>query len=350
MIRTLEIRNFRCFKDLYLRDLKRFNLIVGESGSGKTALLESIFLAGSANPEVWMRLRQWRGSSALFRLSGTRSSYESLFRDIFYNFDKRRAARIEFSDDEQNVRSIKISYPSQEKYSLKPSTDQSDSQQENTLTFDPIVFSWKSKGKEQKARVDVKDGKVIFRGFSNVYPIWFSSPLINEGQIVAQAFSELNLKKKTGPLVSAITRLYPTIEDMGVESIAGDLALCVSTTSLSERIPIGVMSSGVTRFLAIMVAIAANPGGAVLVDEIESGFYYATLPAILDAIISFCQEQNVQILATTHSYEFMQTLMPLARERENEFSFFRAERSNGQYTVKALEDFPSAIESNFEVR
>ena len=86
MIKSLEIKNFRCFKDLYLRELKRFNIVVGEGGSGKTSLLEAIFLVAGASPEVWMRLRQWRGFSPTFRLSGTRDSYESLFRDIFHYY------------------------------------------------------------------------------------------------------------------------------------------------------------------------------------------------------------------------------------------------------------------------
>lgn len=57
MISSLDISNFRGFKQLHLDGLRRFNIIVGESGSGKTALLESIFLVGAANPTVWLKLR-----------------------------------------------------------------------------------------------------------------------------------------------------------------------------------------------------------------------------------------------------------------------------------------------------
>jgi predicted ATPase len=354
MIKTLEIKNFRCFKDLYLREFKRFNLIVGDSGSGKTALLEAIFLAGAANPEIWMRLRQWRGASAAFRLTGTRASYESLFRDIFHNFEKRRPVRIEFSDYKTQLRSLKISYPSQDKYSTRMISEFPNGvSDENTTTFEPIVFAWKSKGKEQKARVDLKEGKMLFKGFNSIYPVWFSSPLINEAQLIAQLFSELSLKNKVGPLLAAIKELYPELQDIGIESIAGDLALCASTPSLREKIPIGTISSGITRFLSLMLAIASNPGGVLLIDEFEVGFYYATLPKLLDAILNFCEQNDVQIIASTHSYEFMQALVPLIKKREktdNEFCFLRAVRAGSASTIKILEDAPSAIESVFEVR
>ncbi|MGA9569230.1 MAG: AAA family ATPase [Candidatus Acidiferrales bacterium] len=354
MIKSLELTNFRCFKELYIREFKRFNIVVGESGSGKTALLESVFLTAAASPEVWMRLRQWRGSGNTLRLTGTRASYESMFRDIFYNFEKRKPAKVEFSDYEGKVRSLKVSYPSEDKRSSRqPMSQVATGLDENSFTVEPIVFAWKASGKEQKTRVDIKDGKLNFRGFSNVYPVWFSSPLVNEAQIVAQAFSEVSLRKKSDSLIRAVKALYPEILDIGVESIAGDLALCASLSSLPEKIPVGTMSSGITRFLTLMVAIASNPNGVLLIDEFEVGFYYATLQKLLNTIVSFCEENNVQIIATTHSYEFMQTLLPLMKPRDgtdNEFRFFRAERQESSCSMKVLEDFPSAIESAFEVR
>jgi predicted ATPase len=354
MIKSLEIKNFRCFKELYIRELKRFNIIVGESGSGKTSLLEAIFLVSGASPEVWMRLRQWRGFSPIFRFSGTRTSYESLFRDIFYNFEKRRPANIRLVDYNDAARSLKISYPSQEKYtsSVRVASN-SKGNEENAFLVEPIVFAWRTKATEHKAKVEVKDGVVKFTGFNNVYPVWYTSPGINEAVNVAQMFSELSLKKRAGSLVKAVTDLFPYIQDVTVESIAGELALCVSTESMGEKLPVGAVSSGLTHFLSILVAIATNEGGVLLIDEFEVGFYYATLPKLLGAIFSFCEEHNVQVIASTHSYEFLQALLPIMKEREeteNEFALLRAQRTRTDCSIKLLGDPSAAIESNFEVR
>jgi len=348
MLKNIEIKNFRCFRDLYLHDLKRFNIVVGESGSGKTALLEAIFLAGAASPEIWMRLRQWRGFAGTnLRLTGSRVSYEGLFRDIFFNFEKRKPVRIDFTDSDAKTRTLKISYPSQEKYSQFSSQDRN---QENEFIVEPIVFAWRSKGREQKARVEIKDHQLSFRGFNNVYPIWFSSPMINEGTTIAQSFSELSVRKRTEPLIKAVRALYPELESIGVESIAGDLLLCVSSAAMSEKLPIGLMSSGLTRFLSIMVAIAVNPGGVLLIDEFEVGFYYKTLRKVLQSICAFCIDNDVQIVASTHSYEFIQTLLPIMEAQGNDFNLLRAERHGSECKVKVLSDPVSAIESNFEVR
>jgi len=154
-------------------------------------------------------------------------------------------------------------------------------------------------------------------------------------------------------LLAAIKNLYPDLQNIGVESIAGDLSLCASSPTLRERIPIGTISSGITRFLTLMLSIASNPGGVLLIDEFEVGFYYATLPRALDSILSFCDEHNVQIIASTHSFEFLQTLVPLMQKRkggQDDFCFLRSQRQGASCTMKLLENVPAAIESAFEVR
>jgi hypothetical protein len=47
MINEIKISNYRCYKNLTIKDLGRINIIVGENGSGKTALLEALMLPGN---------------------------------------------------------------------------------------------------------------------------------------------------------------------------------------------------------------------------------------------------------------------------------------------------------------
>src|SRR5215467_8886309 len=117
MIARFEIRNFRCFKSLK-QSLKKFNFIVGESGSGKTALLEALFLAGGGNPEIWFRLRRWRGLGQGTMEIGARESYEALFRDMFYGFDQKNGAVIKLNDSETGNRDLEIFYEGSEIYTL----------------------------------------------------------------------------------------------------------------------------------------------------------------------------------------------------------------------------------------
>ncbi len=50
MIRSIDIKNFRCYEHLHVNGCKRVNVIVGDNGSGKTALLEAMFMALGTRP------------------------------------------------------------------------------------------------------------------------------------------------------------------------------------------------------------------------------------------------------------------------------------------------------------
>ena len=61
MIQSIRIENFRCFKRVVVRDLRRINVLVGKNASGKTAFLEAVFLARAGAPQIALKLRHMRG-------------------------------------------------------------------------------------------------------------------------------------------------------------------------------------------------------------------------------------------------------------------------------------------------
>jgi AAA15 family ATPase/GTPase len=109
------------------------------------------------------------------------------------------------------------------------------------------------------------------------------------------------------------------------------------------------------------LSILINSHGTVLVDEIENGFYYANLPVILDGFFDLCEAEQVQLIASTHSYEFLQALISAMELRGKDgkgFSCIRFERKAERLsltqeplaTVIEGSSMKSAIESNFEIR
>jgi AAA15 family ATPase/GTPase len=118
MVESLEVKNFRCFQDLKLRGLRTINLIVGLNSSGKTSLLESIFIAAGANPEIAIRIRAFRGLGQMIQLSADRTVYESLWRDLFFNFNQSKTISCKLIGSPSNTRSLDISYTSLEPLTL----------------------------------------------------------------------------------------------------------------------------------------------------------------------------------------------------------------------------------------
>lgn len=347
MISSLSVTDFRGFREIHLDGLKRFNVIVGESGSGKTALLESIFLVSGANPGVWMKLRNWRGMSQFIRLMGTKSSYDSLFRDIFFNFQKQKVASMRFTDSRSGVRSVTIGYSGRETGRLSATGEP-----ENAFVVDPVVFHWRLKGKSFRTKITVspRDGSLNLEGSNEVYPVWFISPAISEGPTVSQMFSDLSQQNRIDPVICAVKSLFPFVQGMTLESIAGELTICVSLEEVSEKLPVGALSSGITKFLFLLIAIANIPGGVILIDEMENGFYYGNLTKLLGTVFSFCVTHNVQMFATTHSYELLQAMLPVMESNDGDFCLLSSKRQEGECIMRVVGDFASAVESNLELR
>lgn len=347
MIDSVQIKNLHGFRDMTLSGLKRINVVAGESGSGKTSFLESLFVAGGSNPEIYLRSRQWRGlGGGPLRIASSRRGYESLFRELFFDFNQSEVASIRISDSERGERSLSIKYRDDDESTVSLKGRGDDSPQ----TMIPLLFTWKVRGRSHAGTVQVKDGNLTFTGFQDVYPIWLVSPVAPDN--IAEHFSELSKRKQHFAIVDAIRGVFPEISALSLESIAGQIVVCASLDYLDEKLPVGMVSGGITKYLWILTAIASNPSGVVLIDEIESGFYYKSMQIMMTSIVDFAKENNVQLFATTHSSEFLQVVANVMENQSEHFTFINSKRNWKECTMNAARGASaiSAIRQHIEMR
>lgn len=353
MISQFDIKNFRCFKKLNQRGLKRFNFIVGESGTGKTALLEALFLGAAGNPEIWFRLRRWRGLGEGPMQINVRENYEALFRDLFFGFDQATGANIKMWDSSSGKRELEIYYERSAAYTL-PLNDQE--KEASAFAIDPIHFKWDSEGEVSHSKVEIRNGALYMAGSAKVYPLFLISPRTFSGRDNAQFYSNLSRRRRAGPVLDAIRSIFTDVEDLALELVAGEPQLHVSIPSLDEKLPLGDLSGGLSKYVEIVLAILTNPNGAILIDEIENGFYYKNMSGLLRNIVSLCDIHNVQLFATTHSYEFLQVMseaISASKKGSEDFALLRLEKSGGKpaaITNIAGESYEAAMKESFEVR
>lgn len=348
MINRLELRNFRCFKQQDI-SLKKFNIVVGESGSGKTALMEALFLLGGGSPEIYFRLRNWRGFSRTVGLTGTRESYQSLFRDLFYNFDQNSGAVLQSQDSDTGSRKLEISYGDVKQYGLSL-----EGPEPHAFTLSPLNFKWVVEGVVHNTSIFFKEGRFTVEGSAPVAPLAYYNAINTTSFETGSAFSSLSRRFRSTSLLEAIASIYPQVKDLTLEIIGADTTLCVAT-ELDERLPLGDLSGGVTKFVTIALGILANPGGTVIVDEIESGFYYKDMPGVWAALVKLCVQEKVQLVVSTHSYEFLKASAPvLAGENiAKDSQLMRSEiGAKGERVIKRIpaHSFESATSLDFEVR
>lgn len=75
-------------------------------------------------------------------------------------------------------------------------------------------------------------------------------------------------------------------------------------------VPIHTMGDGLRRALHLaMVLTEVEPGGVVLIDEIEVGMHTSVLSGVFDWIVKTCRDSEIQLFATTHSLEAVDAML-----------------------------------------
>jgi predicted ATPase len=168
----------------------------------------------------------------------------------------------------------------------------------------------------------------------------------------AQRFSAISRRNAVADLVSVLTAVYKDIEGVSVENSDGSWEVFVQLARLDERIPMALHSSGASRLIAILLAITAAENGSVLIDEIENGFYYKTLPEIWRAMSALAKEFKCQVFASTHSNECLAALSSIVSEDTESFCLLNLESVQGisRITVSPGDVMAAALQSGFELR
>jgi predicted ATPase len=338
MIRSIEIRNFRCFKHLKLENVSRLNVIVGDNGVGKTTLLESIFLPLSATTKLALRYRAQRGLPPT--LTGSRRQLEdAVLGDLFHEYNYDEPVRIELTGDGPEQRSLTISR-SISREGMAPGG---------------ISMTYKdSTGIERIYFLDITKGESGLPDTGEDLPgfqYYSANTGINALEAVGR-FSELSRARKQGDFVEVFAGEYSWLEDIGIEVTAGAPALYGTLKTGKSKVALPNISGGINRMVAILVSIASRTQSIVLVDEIENGVYYKRQPAFWRGILKFLRQHDGQMIAATHSKECLEALIEAAGDKLDDIALWRLERGPDGHEVLQFsgDTLKAGIEHDVDIR
>ena len=354
MVEALIVNQFRCFKQVQLLGLGRVNVLVGDSGSGKTALLEAIYMAAHTQAQVALSFRRWRGLGALAGVGFSRQLFESLWSDLFHNFDSEHDITVTLrgSSPDHN-RSVRVYYKEQQVITLPLEREGSPT----SIALRPIVFEWTdASGQKGTSEVSLGAGGLAISqsGQPPIPGAFFNSFSIFDSPVEpAQMFSLLSQRKQETEIVEALKSVYPAIQGVSLELFGGVPSLAVAIDTLPARVPITLVSSGATKLAHILFTMANQRRGVILIDEIENGFYFKALPRIWQLLYEFAKRFDVQIFASTHSAEALQGLAPAVAGNESDFRLLRfsiGPRREPRIKMVPGGDLKAAIAEDVEVR
>lgn len=342
MFKSITIRNLRAITELTIGNLGQVNLFVGQNNCGKTTILEALFfLIGATNPKLPVSANVFRG---LTFLSNT------LWHTYFHNMVSTIPIEIVGQTRDTMEKQKLLIYPRSKKTSAtQPLVADSVSfagDSKPLIELDGLKLHYTSSQEpnaETISTVFIKDKELISEG-SKERPV--------RGIFVSYAtefdwkarFDAVQDKKRIPDVISAMTKIEPRISDLRLNAIG----LLVADIGLPNLIPVNLIGGGTARFLSIALAILDSRKGIVMIDEIDNGLHHSAQETIWKAVFAWAEELDVQVFATTHSYECIKAFTTCAKSSlfADQAKLFRIERKDDSF--KSIDFGPEELAGFFE--
>ena len=331
MLEKLKIENFRRFKKLEFTRLKRVNLIAGKNNTGKTGVLEALLMLLDNN---WTKTLQ----TAFRNSTNIGDPTENYWKWLFFNRDINRPIIITVETEE--YRDCNVAFRLSGTSASLPAAY---SHWWSTGQFDVFArpFTLKQTGRESTGIPSLSYG---------VVPLWVrptdpQKDAIDYDRVVLKDGGEERLEgllRKIEPRLKNIRSIKPH----GASLIYVDLGL-------KEKIPAIHFGQGFIRLLSIYSELIASGKKVLLIDELENGLHHSLLTEIWRGLLNAAQQENVQVFATTHSYECIKAAhAAFAETMDYDFALHRLEEVKGDIIVTTYdkETLETSLANNFEIR
>jgi AAA15 family ATPase/GTPase len=338
LIDHIEIENFKCFKGFKAEKFSRVNLIAGKNNVGKTAFMEACFLS---------------------RANTVHDLYEKLLeiqthRDIV----NRLLLSVDRQQDLEQLIMNNASLSIYVKHSYKAVTEDEESGEvvDDSKIYCGRVEIEKNKGygeffiytrstmlEETSFHHNIKEyGKPEKYNYSQLinvldmslkntkyrYSVNFISPYSNSNEELIDIVGQLKIDNK----YDAINRHLEEIFNVSAIDIIKNEPMLKRG---GDYYDLSTFGQGIKAFINIIGAMLLLEKDIIFIDEVENGIHYSHFDKLWTIILNLSKQQNIQVFATTHSKECIESYAKVAKFLANkEISYIKMTAlKNG--TIKA---------------
>lgn len=374
MLRSLQVEGFRGLAALTVEPLARVNLFVGVNQSGKTSLLDAIQLViDRGSGRAFFECQERRGELLVVRQHAdggaeTAPRLDALFRGGSLKPGARFAIRARDEADAPVEIEVEVvgrqPPPSERRARPLPAWAEAWSHLalrvsihgEETARLLPVPYNTRT------ARRFLGDGLPAEDGSDDDLLV-HSSPSIDfiavaglEDWRLNDLWGEVVLTPREEPLLRALRLVEPALERMSLipsPYAEGTGELMIKIRGCEERLRLGDMGEGFRRMLGLLLCLPDTPRSEVLVDEIDTGLHYSVLRPMWRTILEVARERDLQVFATTHSWDCVAALGKLFEDDPTcaaEIALHRIDPGYERTAHYAAEAICTAAQHHIEVR
>ena len=345
MYGRLRISNVRGIKDLAIDNLGRVNLVVGANNVGKTSLLEALALLHAS--QTGFELRQIVDARGYAETDAAHGALASIFGP--WGFEGFGHELLIAAEHTQRGWGVALGSPT----GLPTSEESLDGRGFGSLRFGPsIAFTLGAAGEQlylqyftdsRRARSSVTD-RAADVTLDLVHPqspedftsggflgeaVYLPSTTPMRRQRLPALVTQLRRSGHFGSLLETMRQFAPELVDIAPAVDRGQVSVDVVMAMEDGRqiaVPTGAVGQGLQRLWDILVSLSAVTSGVVLIDELESGVYYANIPKLWATVRREIEQGDAQVFATTHSQECIAAAVEAFADRPDAFRLHRLER------------------------
>ena len=380
MLHSLEIRNYRNLRHLAIEKLGRVNLLVGKNNTGKTSVLEAISIyCQEANLQWIVQLLTERGEfypitrTVIGYTEGNVNFFKGLFNNRVASYDPSNRVTIGAlnSEDIISIRFVKYGH-------------QTNVNEEGGRITRNIIYEDESEDDTPETRLglqvlsrygqqiinlerDITDRPTRLE-FESVDKVQF----VRTGHIIREdnprLWDRITLTDRQENVEDALRIIDKSIDKLAFintqdrksssrfVSRANDERVAVVKTNLAiTPVSLRSMGDGINRILTIILAMVNCEDGYLLIDEFENGLHYSVQEKLWEIIFYLADRLNIQVFATTHSSDTIQSFTSVLAKQSNSKDAGKAIRlqlhnDNVRAVDYSPEELETAVEYNIEVR
>lgn len=361
MYRSFRARNFRCFADLQVRDIARINLIAGLNNVGKTALLEALLIhSGAPDANVALGLDGFRGLS--YGDGAEQASGAAPWASLFSGFAADVPVELVGQQETGRSRLVRLRTVREPAELARATSHFSQEYVERPVAPAlPAVLAADTEDDGQVAGTAYL-GRSRMGGIWSVYPssraepsaIFFPARGRRPASEDAERYGKMEVIGRQDAVRDALKLIESRLQRLAVVVVA-NAPVIHGDIGVGRLMPLPLMGEGMARLFSLVVGIGNIPKGVVLVDEIENGLHHSVLYKVWRAIAEVARQFDVQVFATTHSYECITAAHKAFAENlpcQDDFRLHRLERVRDEIVAVTYdrEALGASIEMGLEVR
>ncbi|MEK6299986.1 MAG: AAA family ATPase [Acidobacteriota bacterium] len=356
---SLDIQGFRPFDHFRVERLGRVTLFTGKNNVGKSSLLEAIWLYAyqGAVPIIWQILES-RDEGRAPRLGSPRNFEDPapVVKNLFHGRKEIRdhlgSIQIGPVDSPDKALTVALGW-------YKIHIDE-----EGGRELKPLQFEDFNTADQPILALAVRVGsqpEVVYR-FDRRYPesekksrcIFVSANGLNRVE-VGQLWDDITLTNLEEDVLSSLRIIAPEVERVNLidnADLGRDRGRIAKTkiSVLPDPVPLRSLGEGMNRLFGMALALVNAKDGVLLIDEIESGLHYSVQPDVWRLVFETAHRLNVQVFATTHSWDCIEAFQQAADEnKQEEGILIRLENKRGRIVATEFDERRLGIATREEI-